>query len=328
MIKLNNETIRTAVELWLNNYVFNTDTIAWEVKISNNEAIDKYGHISNWDTSNVTDMDDLFYNLNGNLFNEDIGKWDVSNVTTMECMFCDAKSFNQDLNNWNVSNVTSMRNMFNYCKAFNKPLDKWNVSKVKNMEGMFAESISFNQDISNWNVSRVEDMNRMFFRAWSFNKNIGSWDVSNVKNMECMFCYAKLFNNAGNLSISSWNVSNVNNLSQIFASANSFNQDIGKWPIMETCSVDYDSFIHTSLNKDVFEGKLYGNKIAEYFKLDNPNQFMVMEPYTRWERRKNAIMFFNSISKMNIDEDCIKSKNLNLIRKIDYDVYKEIVLFI
>ena len=328
MIKFNNETIRIAVELWCKNYDYNDNTGKWEVKNINNEAIKKYGHISNWDTSNVTDMNDLFYEFNGNLFNEDIGKWDVSRVTTMECMFYEAKSFNQDLNNWNVSNVTSMKNMFNCCKVFNKPLDKWNVSKVKNMEGMFNESISFNQDIGNWNVSRVEDMNRMFFRAWSFNKNIGSWNVSNVKNMECMFCYAKLFNNAGNISIGSWNVSNVNNLSQIFAAANSFNQDISKWPIIETCSIDYDSFIHTSLNKDVFEGKLYGNKIAEYFKLDNPNQFMVMEPYTRWERRKNAVMFFNSISKMNIDEDCIKSKNLNLIRKIDYDVYKEIVLFI
>ena len=53
-----------------------------------------------------------------------------------------------------------------------------------------------------------------------------------------------------------------------------------------------------------------------------------MEPYTRWERRKNAVMFFSSISKINIDEENIKSKILNLIIKIDYDVYKEIVSFI
>jgi hypothetical protein len=74
--------------------------------------------------------------------------------------------------------------------------------------------------------------------------------------------------------------------------------------------------------------RIYGNEIAEYFDLENPNQKDVMEPYTRWERRKNAVMFFSSISKINIDEENIKSKILNLIIKIDYDVYKEIVSFI
>ena len=49
---------------------------------------------------------------------------------------------------------------------------------------------------------------------------------------------------------------------------------------------------------------------------------------TRWEKEKNAVMFFSSISKMNIDEESTESKELNLIRKIDYNVYKEIVLFI
>jgi hypothetical protein len=33
----------------------------------------------------------------------------------------------------------------------------------------------------------------------------------------------------------------------------------------------------------------------------------VWEQCTRWERRKNAVMFFSSVSKMNIDEENIKS---------------------
>ena len=45
----------------------------------------KYGEISNWDTSRVTDMSSLFEY---------------------------AESFNQPLNNWNVSNVTDMDDMF------------------------------------------------------------------------------------------------------------------------------------------------------------------------------------------------------------------------
>ena len=40
-----------------------------------------YGHISNWDVSQVTNMNELF--LNKEDFNEDISSWDTSNVTTL-----------------------------------------------------------------------------------------------------------------------------------------------------------------------------------------------------------------------------------------------------
>ena len=60
----------------------------------------------------------------------DISQWDVSNVTNMESMFSSARSFNQPLNNWNVSKVTDMRWMFADAEAFNQPLNNWNVSHV------------------------------------------------------------------------------------------------------------------------------------------------------------------------------------------------------
>ena len=44
--------------------------------------------ISNWNTSSVTDMQDLFGNNSS--FNQDIGSWDTSNVTNMRAVFIDA----------------------------------------------------------------------------------------------------------------------------------------------------------------------------------------------------------------------------------------------
>lgn len=41
------------------------------------------------------------------LFNGDISEWDTSNVTNMVQIFRDASTFNQDLSGWNVAKVTN-----------------------------------------------------------------------------------------------------------------------------------------------------------------------------------------------------------------------------
>jgi surface protein len=41
-----------------------------------------------------------------------ISAWDTSQVTDMSQMFYDAEKFNQPLNNWNVAKVTNMSEMF------------------------------------------------------------------------------------------------------------------------------------------------------------------------------------------------------------------------
>ncbi len=68
------------------------------------DAMLLYGHISDWDTSAVTDMSSLFEDQTG--FNDNISHWDVSSVTTMAFMFVEASAFNQSLNLWDVSKVS------------------------------------------------------------------------------------------------------------------------------------------------------------------------------------------------------------------------------
>ena len=70
MVIFNNDTLKLAIKEWIDNP---------------NTAKTKYRHISDWDVSNVTDMSELFLDLES--FNQDIGKWDVSNVTNMDAMF-------------------------------------------------------------------------------------------------------------------------------------------------------------------------------------------------------------------------------------------------
>ena len=241
-----------------------------------------------------------------------------------------ALNFNKNIGSWKLSKVTNMSGMFSRATLFNNDnrssIGSWDVSNVNNMSDMFSGAYSFNQDISKWNVSNVTNMKHMFYRVELFNHDISKWNVSNVTNMEAMFCLALSFNQ----NIGLWNVSNVMNMKFMFDCARSFKINIGKWPINSKCSIS--CIFDNEYPKEILNGKLYGNKIAKYFNLDNPNEDKVWEPYTRWERRKNAVMFFSSISKMNItdsDSEEIKSNDiLNILHSMDDNIYKEIVMFI
>ena len=69
-VVIDDSNFQTAVNLWFDNQA---------------EANSTYGHISDWNTSAVTNMANAFKDRTN--FNEDIGNWDVSNVTNMSNMF-------------------------------------------------------------------------------------------------------------------------------------------------------------------------------------------------------------------------------------------------
>ena len=220
-----NEDIKEAVKLWC------TDRVAAEAQ---------YGHISQWETSGVTNMRSLFGDCKK--FNDDIRGWNVSNVTNMAFMFNGAKAFNHDIGGWNVSKVTNMERMFASATAFNHDIARWDVSNVTNMSGMFVGATSFNRDIGRWNVSNVTDMGQMFAEAESFNQNIGEWNVSKVKIMSGMFYGATSFNQ----DISRWKISKKTKVNDMFNSC----------PIVDEYKPVFpSSCIPGSLNCSIMGGK-------------------------------------------------------------------------
>ena len=117
---------------------------AWANPATRAAAEITYGHISDWETSQVTNMEKLFCgnidcggDANMRSFNDDISRWDTSNVTTMRSMFFHALAFNGDLSRWDTSNITTMDNMFYNAHAFNGDLSRWDTSNVTTMQGMF-----------------------------------------------------------------------------------------------------------------------------------------------------------------------------------------------
>jgi surface protein len=220
--------IHTAVNAWCN------DHTAAELK---------YGNISKWNTSLVTDMNGLFRNRFE--FNDDISKWDVSSVTDMSHMFLES-SFNGDISGWNVSSVTNMDGMFAGARSFDGDLTRWDVSNVTNMHGMFMNTLEFtgNKSISistRAGANKISKFSDNIFDCDSdtldvldiidehviSGSGISTWNVSNVTNMMRMFCRAYGFNG----DISNWNTEKVEDMEEMFRDATSFDGNISNWDV-------------------------------------------------------------------------------------------------
>jgi surface protein len=149
----------------------------------------RYGHISDWDVSRVTDMSRLFRvgRPTNPHFNEDLSKWQTGSVRDMSWMFSGACSFTSDLSEWDTSKVVYMNQMFAGGLSFTSDLSKWQTGNARDMSGMFTGASSFTSDLSEWDTSKVTAMSEMFRVALSFNSDLSKWQTDKVENMRLMF---------------------------------------------------------------------------------------------------------------------------------------------
>ena len=128
----------------------------------------------NWDTSLVEDMSgytgSAYQGFSWNsTFNGDISNWDTSQVTNMYAMFWQATSFNRPIGGWDTSKVTNMNSVFSSANAFNQDIGSWDTSQVTDMGHMFSSASAFNHDISSWTGSAATTAQTgMFYDATAF----------------------------------------------------------------------------------------------------------------------------------------------------------------
>ena len=158
----------------------------YEQKIKNILELD----LSNFDTSNVTDMQYMFY-LMPSLTTLNLSSFNTSKVTDMNHMFIGMRNLTSlNLSNFDTSNVTDMQYMF-----FNMPsltildLSSFNTSKVTDMNHMFWGMRNLTTlNLSNFDTSQVTDMNSMFFDMSNLTTlDLSNFDTSKVTDMNFMF---------------------------------------------------------------------------------------------------------------------------------------------
>ena len=173
-------------------------------------------NLSSFDTSNVTDMSCMFYNCTS-LSSIDLSNFDTSSVFNMSVMFASCTNLSSiDLSNFNTHNVTNMSGMFSDCTSLSFiDLSNFNTHNVTDMSGMFSSCTSLSSiDLSSFDTGNVTNMHTMFYTCTSLvSLNLSSFDTSNVTDMSWMFADSR---NLSFLNLSSFNTSNVTDMSYMF----------------------------------------------------------------------------------------------------------------
>lgn len=181
--------------------------------------------LENFDTSNVTNMSYMFKGCSS-LTELDINNFDTSSVTDMQAMFCGCTKLTSiDVSKFNTSSVKDMNNMFNGCQSITSiNVDNFNTSNVTDMHAMFFDCIKLtNIDISKFNTSLVTNMSSMFSGCQSLTeiKGLENFNTSLVTNMNNMFINCESLRE---LNVSNFNTSQVKDMSGMFGNCSSLTE--------------------------------------------------------------------------------------------------------
>lgn len=313
----------------------------------------------------------LFYNVGGII---STNNWDTSNITNMSNMFCNSEYlYNIKTTNFNTSQVVNMSNMFYNCKRL-QDVDAryWDTSNVTNMFGLFfnCSHLGLVANFMTQNCQSVVDISSMFRNCSSILNitfgDIGNFTYANYVFTNCILLQTILnfnvnnaeyvtgmFNGCGRLTQlynCNFNLYKAKTCQQMFYGCSSLNNSINIYGPMENVenitnmfgqcsnlsSIKFIGGINTenliALN-DCFNGCTNLTSVNGFnFNLPNVNGIVanVFNATNVWEyNMRNCYMpnvtaltnFFSKSSAINIDmNNCI----LNKVAVLDFSGYNNL----
>ena len=200
--------------------------------------------VSLWDTSDVRNMGNMFYNCQG-LRTLDVSRWDTSSVTNMRGMFLYCESLEEvDVSGWDTSHVQDMGFLFCSCKALlSVDVSGWDTSSVTDMTDTFSDCSALTElDVGGWNVSKVMYFSSTFSGCEKLTElDVYSWDVSSATDMTAMFAWNDALRK---LDPSRWDVSRVTSMCYMFSGSDSLQMmDLSGWDVSKVR--DMSNMFHT-----------------------------------------------------------------------------------
>lgn len=162
--------------------------------------------ISQWDTSNVNNMNSMFSGCTNLKTIIGIEKLVTEKVNNIYNMFHSCSSLTTlDISQWDTSNVISMLNTFYGCINLKTiiGIEYLAVGNVENFENTFFKCSSLTSlDLHLWDISRATKLYSTFRECTGLESlNVEGWDISNVTSMHSMFMNIP---NIEVLDLSSW----------------------------------------------------------------------------------------------------------------------------
>lgn len=208
-------------------------------------------NVSNWDTSNVVNMSNMFYQYATTWPDSidsvpDVSKWNTSKVKDFSNMFASYADGSlvlnvvPDVSNWDTSSAEDMSSMFSSYggdnEAFNQVpnVSKWNTGSVKTFDSMFAgyvfDSTSLDSipDVGIWDVTSCIDFVNMFFEYGKHSKelskvpNVSDWRFGSDVDISAIFSnYARESEHLNDVpDVSDWNMEGVIKIEDVFCRYN------------------------------------------------------------------------------------------------------------
>jgi len=172
--------------------------------------------LSDFDTSLVTQMDNMFYGCSS-LTSINFNNFDTTNVTRFDKMFSGCSKLESiDLSRFQTFKAKNMGSMFKDCiKLVNLDLSKFSTHQVTNMKYMFHGCSDLEYlNVSSFDTSLVEEMEYMFSGCSNLKViELSNFNTKNVNDMSCMFYGCSSLQS---LDLSNFNTQKVTNMSYMF----------------------------------------------------------------------------------------------------------------
>lgn len=169
-------------------------------------------------TSKVTTIGDMFTNCL-KLNNLDVTDWDTSNVTTMSNLFQYCRSLTDygDVSNWTFDKVTTIANMFAFCDKLKNIPDFSGVTftSCTTASGVFQYCIAVDSvNMSGVSFPKATTLANLFYNCYSIKSlSLTNWNVPLVTTLSYAFGGLQ---QCSNLVVNGWTAPKLNNMTYIF----------------------------------------------------------------------------------------------------------------
>ena len=223
-----------------------------------NANITKIDFAGNFDTSETTTMDALFYGCTNLTTVLGIEQLSTQNVTNISRLFTNCSSIdNVDLSAWNTSNVKNISRLFQGCTSLSNVRLNWDETNTRNFTDISyafyqCEGLTSLADtgIESWVLPNATEGSAVFYNCINLQSaNLECWNPTKIVNLPWLFYGCE---NLQKFSLDGWSVPSLLDLQQAFSGCTNLEViDLSGWTEIHSLDSLYGTFSDCTNVKEV-----------------------------------------------------------------------------